>query len=223
MSSNQGPSDTARRTWDKAASQRRAEHRPDLEIDSPRHRKTPIPASQRILAEPRAPHELLDAEGLVGSTVVVPDSAAKGESGGFYCQHCDVLLHDSSAYLNHVNGRAHNSIVGVALNVRRSTADEVRAAFATAYARKLARKHAGKVPISLEQRLEVRRAERAKLRSAKKKMNTATEFSTPAVPSGAQEAPRAYGKSPERQEESTTCTANPENMRRALGLPSSFE
>jgi U4/U6.U5 tri-snRNP component SNU23 len=223
MSSYRGPSDTARRTWDEAASRSRAEQRADLEKEAPKQRKVPIPPSQRVLAERRAPHELLDADGLVGSTVVVPDSAAKGESGGFYCKHCDVLLHDSSAYLNHVNGRAHNSIVGVALNVRRSTADEVREAFATAYERKLA-KHASTVPKSLEQRLKIRSAQREKIRDSKKKMTS--HGTTSKEPSnsvrGAQEVSQATGKSAERPEVFVFCRENSENMHE-LGLPSSFE
>jgi U4/U6.U5 tri-snRNP component SNU23 len=222
MSKSRGTSDTARRTWDEAAYRSRAENRERADGESNLRRKAQVASSERVFAERRRPHELVDADSLAGSSVVVADGASKAEAGGFYCSHCDVLLHDSSAYLNHVNGRAHNAVVGVALNVRRSTAAEVRAAFEEAYRRQLSRK-AYKAPTSLSQRLENRRAVVAERRTVSNHSPGIARTSIEALPGAARtEEGEQVGEVARERERNPASGAADEKQMRDLGLPISF-
>lgn len=152
MQNNVG--DVARRTWDEAAYAARASQRLQNGEELLR-RKVPPEKRKELTARERS--EVVDFDALAGSSVVVPDHASKSEAGGFYCRHCDVLLHDSSAYLNHINGRAHQAVIGVAMHVRRSTREEVRAAFEHALARRQAAQ-GQKRHRTLAERIEQRKA-----------------------------------------------------------------
>jgi U4/U6.U5 tri-snRNP component SNU23 len=171
MAGRRAPNDTVRRTWDDETFARRAAQRAAQDDgDVPKRRKVPVvPAKDRVEMTPHAPGERLDADAIAGTTVVVPDGASKSEAGGFYCKHCDVLSHDSSAYLNHMNSRAHQAVIGVAMRVKRSTAEDVRAAFAAALARRVAREAAcGQATVTLDELLEQRRSAGAAARAERR-------------------------------------------------------
>jgi U4/U6.U5 tri-snRNP component SNU23 len=164
--------DTVRKTWDDEAFAQRARQRAAqdaLEEPGSKRRKVPfVPAENRIELAPRAPGEQFDPDTVAGSSVVIPDGAVKSESGGFYCKHCDVLSHDSSAHLNHMNSRAHQAVMGIAMRVTRSSAEDVRRAFAAALERRKAREAAfGRPPLTLDELLQRRKAETAAMKSAK--------------------------------------------------------
>lgn len=152
MANRPGVSDTARRTWDEAAYAQRARLRETQQTDTRSGRKSG--QCTRDL-EWRNPSSTIDYEALAGSSVVVPNGASKRESGGFYCEACEVLLHDSSAYINHINGRAHHAVIGVSLQVKPSTAADVRAAFNEAHRRKTANR-TRRPRRTLEERLQAR-------------------------------------------------------------------
>jgi U4/U6.U5 tri-snRNP component SNU23 len=161
MTDKNSGGDVSRRSWDEAAFSRRAAQRTAAGDEETRRK---VPAKDRVLLERRNHQELIDADALAGSTVVVADGASKAEAGGFYCEYCDVLLHDSSAYLNHVNGRAHHAVIGIALQVKQSTAEEVRDAFQAAFERRRAREELRLEPKTLAERVEQRKAEHVALR-----------------------------------------------------------
>ena len=45
--------------------------------------------------------------------------------GGYWCETCEVLMKDSNAYLDHLNGRTHNRLLGMSLEVKASSAKSV--------------------------------------------------------------------------------------------------
>ena len=56
---------------------------------------------------------------------IVTNASSKANQGGFYCEPCDCLLRDSAAYLDHVNGRTHNKICGMNMQVEQVGVDRV--------------------------------------------------------------------------------------------------
>lgn len=56
---------------------------------------------------------------------LVTNASGKTQQGGFYCEICDCLLRDSRAYLDHVNGRSHNRMLGMTMNVEAVTVERV--------------------------------------------------------------------------------------------------
>lgn len=191
MAERRATNDAVRRSWDEETYAKRAALREALG-DPDLRRK--VPAGERVELAVRT--EAPDFEAGAGSSVVIPEGATKSEAGGYYCKHCDVLLHDSSAYLNHINGRSHQAVMGRAMRVHRSTAEEVRQAFEEAFARKNARLASlGKAPKTLDELLEARQAEQVALKAEKRREKA--------------------NKSENPQDEE-------QQMRQQLGLPMSF-
>ena len=46
---------------------------------------------------------------------------------GYWCETCEVLMKDSQSYLDHINGRNHNRLLGMSLDVEASSAEKVAA------------------------------------------------------------------------------------------------
>eukprot|EP00606_Chrysophyceae_sp_TOSAG23-5_P000992 GSChrysophyteH2.ASY1.ANO1.898.1 assembled CDS len=49
--------------------------------------------------------------------VVTTQAMEMGVGGGFWCETCSCLLKDSSAYLNHINGKKHQRALGFSMRV----------------------------------------------------------------------------------------------------------
>ena len=49
--------------------------------------------------------------------VVTSQAMEMGVGGGFWCETCSCLLKDSSAYLNHINGKKHQRALGFSMRV----------------------------------------------------------------------------------------------------------
>jgi U4/U6.U5 tri-snRNP component SNU23 len=64
---------------------------------------------------------------MVGTRKIVTAENALSEQGGFYCEPCDYLLKDQKSYLEHCNKAQHLRRMGLPTEVKRSTADDVRA------------------------------------------------------------------------------------------------
>lgn len=84
----------------------------------------------------------IELEGKVGTSQLVGSI----QQGGFHCDICDVTVNDSNRFLFHVNGRAHQKKLGMSMRVRRSTVDEIQAAFAVAVRQRDARRAAKSGP-----------------------------------------------------------------------------
>lgn len=69
--------------------------------------------------------ESLGLEDTVSQKLMVTNESSKNQQGGFYCQVCDCLLKDSRAYMDHVNGRNHNRMLGMMMNVEKVTVERV--------------------------------------------------------------------------------------------------
>ena len=55
----------------------------------------------------------------------VTNASGKMQQGGFYCATCDCLLKDSVAYMDHVNGRSHNRLLGMSMQVEKVSVERV--------------------------------------------------------------------------------------------------
>ena len=53
--------------------------------------------------------------------------APSGQMAGATCKVCDCALRDSANYLDHINGKKHNRMLGMSMRAERSTLGEVRA------------------------------------------------------------------------------------------------
>lgn len=72
----------------------------------------------------------LKLEAKVGKTLTIAkDASGSGSLKGrspFFCAVCDVDFNDSHSYVDHLNGRRHNRILGMNMKVEAATADKVR-------------------------------------------------------------------------------------------------
>ncbi|XP_022591521.2 uncharacterized protein LOC34618622, partial [Cyclospora cayetanensis] len=69
----------------------------------------------------------LDFEREVGRTKMVTLQTPRMQQGGFWCDICECLCKDSQAYLDHINGRNHNRILGMSMRVERVPLARVKA------------------------------------------------------------------------------------------------
>ncbi|KAL8440533.1 hypothetical protein Efla_003204 [Eimeria flavescens] len=69
----------------------------------------------------------LDFEREVGKTKMVTLQTPRMQQGGFWCDICECLCKDSQSYLDHINGRNHNRILGMSMRVERVPLPRVKA------------------------------------------------------------------------------------------------
>ncbi|KAI7870163.1 hypothetical protein BDF14DRAFT_1775235 [Spinellus fusiger] len=126
-----------RKKWDKDEYAARAKLREAKEreraINEDRKRQGLPPIHKK--EEEEEPRELLKAreerlilDANLGKTVVV-QGGASGEAArqpGFYCKACDIVVKDSSNYLDHINGRKHQKNIGFSMKVERANVDSVK-------------------------------------------------------------------------------------------------
>merc|ERR1719188_2318183 len=84
----------------------------------------PLPSSQRTYLKQRTID--LDLEKDLGKSQVVTAHTIKPMQGGYWCSVCECLLKDSSAWLEHVNGRRHNRNLGMNMKVEKIGVDRVK-------------------------------------------------------------------------------------------------
>jgi U4/U6.U5 tri-snRNP component SNU23 len=143
-----------RRTWDKQAYEEKARERAEAEAEAQDGPPTDAPGAaakdgvkrmreEFVAAEPGAAGPegsarafvraregdslLANLENKAGTTQIVTAAALEaGVGAGYWCEVCSCLLKDSSAYLNHVNGKKHQRALGFSMRVERVGADVVK-------------------------------------------------------------------------------------------------
>ena len=139
-----------RRTWDKEAFALKAKERAaqveaegDADGDAGSKRATKAPEETKEEFRPaeegaagpigsarafiKARERTIDTEQNVGRTQIVTAAAMEAGAGaGFWCEVCTCLLKDSSAYLDHVNGKKHQRALGFSMRVERVGPDAVK-------------------------------------------------------------------------------------------------
>lgn len=156
--------DVSRKTWDVEAFAQRARDREKTEKNAEQERIRARKATRDmdyVGEDPFAPtrawlrkrdHQV-DLESKIGSSQIITSA----QSGGFYCEVCKVTMKDSNWYLNHINSRRHQKMLGMSMRVKRSTADEVRAAFELAIQQRDAEKaKKEKNPLTVSDRVAMR-------------------------------------------------------------------
>lgn len=130
-----GHQDVQRRTWNKDEYEARAREREateragkkyktqaELELDEAKKRPV-VPVGDPTA---RPDMQAYDFKALVGQRRIVTAENALSEQGGFYCEPCDYLLKDQKSYLEHCNKPQHLAKMGLPMEVKRSTVDDIR-------------------------------------------------------------------------------------------------
>ena len=140
-----GIDNVERRTWDTAEYERRARERGDgadsygTEIEAGDARAVGAKAkreeferaeddgTRRAAAlKPRSAPVVKDGE-VLGRKQVTVNAEDKSQQGGFYCEVCEFVLQDSSAYLDHVNSARHQRALGFGMRIGKSSVGDVKA------------------------------------------------------------------------------------------------
>ncbi|KAJ3041412.1 zinc finger, matrin-type 2 [Rhizophlyctis rosea] len=133
-SSSAGDTDF-RRKWDRAEYEKKAQlnqkDAKEREKDEERRRKGLKPEHKKEEAPERsllqARDEEVDLSSKLNKTEVVQVSNIASKQPGYYCEICDCTVKDSVNYLDHINGKKHQQMLGMSMKVERSTADQVKA------------------------------------------------------------------------------------------------
>jgi len=127
MSDNQvkGVDQSFRRTWDKDAAEKRAQEREARELSDPSEKHIKA-KSLKDMKPVQAREEELDLETNVGKFIAVSSGAPESKQGGFYCDMCECHMKDSQNFLDHINGKKHQRLLGTSLHSERATLQQVR-------------------------------------------------------------------------------------------------
>jgi len=130
--------ENGRKSWNEAVYRAKAQERADFgEIElaeadlasagGQRRKKRKvewtIPLHERAALEKRSERVQLVSD--LHKSKVVTAHTEKKDEGGFWCDTCDCLLKDSAAYLDHINGKNHNRLLGKTMRVEKKSKAEV--------------------------------------------------------------------------------------------------
>ncbi|KAK9766102.1 U4/U6.U5 snRNP associated protein [Basidiobolus ranarum] len=168
-----------RRTWNKEEFRKRAEERDkrerELEEETENKRKALKPGEPaRDLLQAREDKVNFDS-GVGKIKVVQAVAGVASKQPGFYCEVCDCVVKDSANYLDHINGRKHQSNLGMSMKVERSSLDQIKAKLAS-----LKKKDEKPKEYNFEERVEAARKqeEESKQRKREKKKEKKREIET---------------------------------------------
>jgi U4/U6.U5 tri-snRNP component SNU23 len=180
-----GVDNTQRRKWDKDVYTKKAAERERAEDEKygEKDKSTSRPSVGTAIVERKELNVSSiiqrdykkELESRVGTKTIV--NLDTGEGLGFKCKESGVILKDSMAYLDHINGKKQQKALGMSMRVERSTVDQVMARFESVK-RKKAREEdakrvdfAGRVAAAAEdeERLRRERQERKKQKKEEKK------------------------------------------------------
>jgi U4/U6.U5 tri-snRNP component SNU23 len=74
----------------------------------------------------QARQDKLNLDDKIGKKILVTNETSKEHQGGFYCKDCECQMKDSQAWLDHINGKKHNKLLGKSMRVERVTVDKIR-------------------------------------------------------------------------------------------------
>ncbi|CEM33047.1 unnamed protein product [Vitrella brassicaformis CCMP3155] len=194
---------SGRKVWDKEYYAKRAKERAeDEEIlalvpESKKKKVAPPPQERQPLKER---HDFIDLEERVGKTQVVTQFTPKQQQGGYWCSVCECLIKDSQAYLDHVNGKRHNRMLGMTMRVERVDVNRVKDRLASLKRSGEADTSAAPVQVDdIQQRLrqlqeqeEEKKRRKRERRSKKHKTEAADD-----IGDGVKEEPRAIKDEPQ--------------------------
>ncbi|TDZ35517.1 U4/U6.U5 small nuclear ribonucleoprotein component snu23 [Colletotrichum sidae] len=110
-----------------------------------------------------ARRNVVDFSDQVGKAQLVPAGAGVGKRGrgaGFYCEACDLTFKDNKQFIEHCNTPQHLANTNQTLEVKRATAEDVRARIDALWERQQNLK--AEATIKLEERLSLREEEDAR-------------------------------------------------------------
>lgn len=120
--SSEGKKDAmGRRVWDKEHFQQKFEAG---QIESSSSKRV-VKAATETLKRRADEAAIGKIEERINEKRIVTNSTAKEMQGGFFCETCDCLLKDSTAYLDHINGRSHNRLLGMTMQVEKVSVEKV--------------------------------------------------------------------------------------------------
>lgn len=131
--SNNGP--PIRRTWNKDEYNARAKELAALESTAfasgniglliTSNKRLPPPPSERTLLDVTDRNLNLDVG--LNTRRMIAIGKDKRNQGGYWCEICGILSKDSSAHLDHINGRQHLEMLGMTTKVERVDVSRVKA------------------------------------------------------------------------------------------------
>ena len=101
-----------------------AEERGDDYVDDSKTQREVIPAEERVYLQRRTDDLNIDAQ--EGKRKMVTATTMKKMQGGYWCTVCECMLKDSLTWLDHINGRRHNRLLGMNMKVERVGVDRVK-------------------------------------------------------------------------------------------------
>lgn len=133
MAPQQAIDNTQRRKWDKEEFAAKAKERERLEDEKEKAKTVRPPAGAIVERKTLSLGSIIqrdykkELESRVGTKSIV--NLDTGEGLGFMCKETGVVLRDSMAYLDHINGKKQQKALGLSMRVERSTVDQVKARF----------------------------------------------------------------------------------------------
>ena len=170
-----GVDNTARRKWDKAefAAKAAAREAKEKEEEDNTHGSNGSNRARGmvVIREDLRMDNIIardykrDLLSRVGTKQIV--NTETGAGMGFQCKETGVVLHDSAAYLDHINGKKQMKARGLSMRVERSTVEQVKAKFEQVKKRKAEEAKNGG-PVDYGQRLAIAAADDEDARERKK-------------------------------------------------------
>lgn len=177
MAPQQAIDNTQRRKWDKDEYAAKAKERERADDEKEKAKTIRPPAGAIVERKTLSLGSIIqrdykkELESRVGTKSIV--NLDTGEGLGFMCKETGVVLRDSMAYLDHINGKKQQKALGLSMRVERSTVDQVKARFDAHKRKKQDEQATGhldfnkRVALAEEDEEEMRR-QRAERKKAKK-------------------------------------------------------
>jgi hypothetical protein len=135
-----GVDNTTRRKWNKDEYTAKAAERERVEDEKFGFKKPSVPAGAIVERKELNVASIIqrdykkELEARVGTKTLV--NLDTGEGLGFKCKESGVILKDSMAYLDHINGKKQQKALGMSMVVERSSVEQVKNAFVNAKRKK---------------------------------------------------------------------------------------